>query len=111
VPDEPSVHNRPVLYHRMPRLLENRGLARGDGRYAGMLRSLARVQVLILDDRGITPLTADQRRDHLITRHEAGKRRHLSPVRLDSGQWHNATVWPLVWFGMKIEEHRLDQPW
>ena len=30
-----------------------------------MLKSLARVQVLILDDWGITPLTADQRRDLL----------------------------------------------
>ena len=55
--------NRSVLYHRLPRLLENLGLARGDGRYARMLKSLARVQVLILDDWGIVPLTADQRRD------------------------------------------------
>ena len=50
--------NRSVLYHRVPRLLENLGLARGDGRYARMLKSLARVQVLILDDWGITPLTS-----------------------------------------------------
>jgi DNA replication protein DnaC len=57
--------NRSVLYHRVPRLLENLGLARGDGRYARMLKSLARVQVLILDDWGITPPTAEQRRDLL----------------------------------------------
>ena len=44
--------NRSVLYHRVPRLLEDLGLARGDGRYARMLKSLARVQVLILDDWG-----------------------------------------------------------
>jgi hypothetical protein len=31
-------------------MLEALGLARGDGRYARMLKSLARVQVLILDD-------------------------------------------------------------
>ena len=30
--------NRSVLYHRVPRLLENLGLARGDGRYARMLK-------------------------------------------------------------------------
>jgi IstB-like ATP binding protein len=30
-----------------------------------MLKSLARMQVLILDDWGITPLTAEQRRDLL----------------------------------------------
>jgi hypothetical protein len=46
-------------------MLEGLGLARGDGRYARMLKSLARVQVLILDDWGLTPLTAEQRRDLL----------------------------------------------
>src|SRR3978361_648752 len=55
--------NRSVLYQRVPRLLEALGLARGDGRYARMLKSLARVQLLILDDWGIMPLTAEQRRD------------------------------------------------
>jgi DNA replication protein DnaC len=55
--------NRPVLYQRVPRLLEALGLARGDGRYGRMLKSLARVQLLILDDWGITPLTAEGRRD------------------------------------------------
>jgi len=55
--------NRAVLYHRVPRLLEALGLARGDGRYARMLKGLARVHLLILDDWGITPLTAEGRRD------------------------------------------------
>jgi DNA replication protein DnaC len=55
--------NRPVLYQRVPRLLEALGLARGDGRYGRMLKGLARVQLLILDDWGITPLTAEGRRD------------------------------------------------
>jgi DNA replication protein DnaC len=55
--------NRSVLYQRVPRLLEALGLARGDGRYGRMLKTLARVQLLILDDWAITPLTAEQRRD------------------------------------------------
>jgi DNA replication protein DnaC len=46
-------------------MLEGLGLARGDGRYARMLKSLARVQVLILDDWGLASLTAEQRRDLL----------------------------------------------
>jgi DNA replication protein DnaC len=46
-------------------MLEGLGLARGDGRYARMLKNLARVQVLVLDDWGLTPLTAEQRRDLL----------------------------------------------
>jgi len=55
--------NRSVLYQRVPRLLEALGIARGDGRYARTLKGLARVQLLILDDWAIAPLTAEQRRD------------------------------------------------
>jgi DNA replication protein DnaC len=54
-----------VLYHRMPRLFAALALARGDGRYAKLLRTLARVDLLILDDWGPEPLNAEQRRDLL----------------------------------------------
>ena len=40
-------------------------LARGDGRHARLLKSLARVEVLILDDWGISVLTQSQRIDLL----------------------------------------------
>ncbi|BAR63666.1 DNA replication protein DnaC [Bradyrhizobium diazoefficiens] len=55
--------NRSVLYHRVPRLFE--ALARGDGRYARLLKSLGRAQLLILDDWGLSVLTAAERRDLL----------------------------------------------
>ncbi|MER9502707.1 ATP-binding protein [Mesorhizobium sp. M0587] len=42
--------DRSVLYKRVPRLFANLALARGDGRYARLQRTLARVQLLILDD-------------------------------------------------------------
>ncbi|MGX1317085.1 DNA replication protein DnaC [Bradyrhizobium sp. USDA 377] len=57
--------NRSVLYHRVPRLFE--ALARGDGRYARLLKSLGRAQLLILDDWGLSVLTAAERRDLLGT--------------------------------------------
>ena len=41
--------DRSVLYHRVPRLLDALALARGDGRYVRLLKSLARVELLILD--------------------------------------------------------------
>ena len=66
---------RASLRQEIHRLLEALGLARGDGRYARMLKSFARVQLLILDDWAITPLTAEQRR-YLIEivddRHDRG---------------------------------------
>jgi hypothetical protein len=55
--------NRPVLYQRVPKLFAELALARGDGRYARMLRSLTGVRLLILDDWGLEPLDASARRD------------------------------------------------
>jgi DNA replication protein DnaC len=52
-----------VLYHRVPRLFDALALARGDGRHARLLKSLARVELLILDDWGAATLTPEQGRD------------------------------------------------
>jgi DNA replication protein DnaC len=52
-------------YHRIPRLFAALALARADGRYTKLLRQIARVDLLILDDWGPETLTADQRRDLL----------------------------------------------
>lgn len=54
-----------VAYHRVPRLFAALALARGVGRYSRMLRSIARVDLLILDDWGPETLSAEQRRDLL----------------------------------------------
>ncbi|GLJ00593.1 IS21-like element helper ATPase IstB [Sphingobium sp. BS19] len=54
-----------VAYHRAPRLFATLALARGDGRYARMLKALARTDLLILDDWGSEKLTDEQRRDLL----------------------------------------------
>jgi len=50
--------NRSVLYQRIPKLFADLALARGDGRYARIQRSLGGVQLLILDDWGLEPLDA-----------------------------------------------------
>ena len=77
--------NRSVLYHRMPRLFEALALARGDGRHARLLKTLARVQLLILDDWGLAPLTGEQRRDLLeIVDDRHGADRPSSPARCRS---------------------------
>jgi DNA replication protein DnaC len=44
--------NLSVLYVRVPRLFVDLAVAHGDLRYARLLRSLARVKLLILDDWG-----------------------------------------------------------
>src|SRR5947209_12572364 len=46
-----------VLYHRMPRLFMALALARGDGRYAQLLRLPARLDLLVLDHCGSVHVT------------------------------------------------------
>jgi DNA replication protein DnaC len=52
-----------VSYLRAPKLLEALQQSRGDGTHLKALSRLAKVQVLILDDFLITPLTAHERKD------------------------------------------------
>jgi len=54
-----------VVYHRAPRLFATLALATGDGRYARMLKALARTDLLVLDDWGPEKLNDEQRRDLL----------------------------------------------
>jgi DNA replication protein DnaC len=105
--------NRSVLYQRVPRLLEALGLARGDGRYARMLKSLARVQLLILDDWAMTPLTAEQRRDLMEIiddRHDRASTIVTSQVPVE--HWHehigNPTIADAVLDRLVHGAHRLD---
>lgn len=54
-----------VLYQRLPRLLEDIALARADGRYPKLMSKLAKCQLLVLDDWGLSPVTASGCRDLL----------------------------------------------
>ena len=82
--------NRSVLYHRVPRLFEALALARGDGRYGRLLKALGRVQVLILDDWGLSVLSGSERRDLLEIlddRHGRSSTIVTSQVPVDA--WHD----------------------
>ena len=54
-----------VLYLRLPRLLQELPLAKGDGRYVKLMSALAKTDVLILDDWGLAVLSDENRRDLL----------------------------------------------
>ncbi len=83
--------NLSVLYARTPRLLEDLALARADGRYPRLLKSLARVQLLILDDWGVTPMTGEQRRDLLeVVDDRSGRAATLITSQLPVPEWHAA---------------------
>ena len=82
--------NISVLYTRVPRLLADLAIAHGDARYARLLRSLARIKLLILDDWGPEALTSGQARDMLEIvedRYDNGSLIITSQVPID--RWHD----------------------
>ena len=54
-----------VAYYRMPRLLEEMEVSRGDGSLPKLRTRLAKVDVLFLDDWGVAPVTASGRQNLL----------------------------------------------
>ena len=81
--------NRSVLYQRVPKLFTELALARGDGRYARILRSLTGVQLLILDDWGLEPLDAGARRDlYEILEERYARRSTILTSQIPVDKWH-----------------------
>ena len=54
-----------TLYVRISKLLQDFQIAKADGSYAKLLAKLAKLNLLIIDDWGLTPLTPAERRDLL----------------------------------------------
>jgi DNA replication protein DnaC len=89
--------DRSVLYWRVPRLLDALALARGDGRHARLLKALARVQLLILDDWGLATMTSQQGRDILeIVDDRHGRASTIVTSQLPIDAWHDVIPDPTV---------------
>lgn len=79
-----------ALYRRTPRLFEELALAHADGTYTRLLGKLAKIDVLVLDDWGLAPLTDVQRRDVLeIMDDRHGARSTIIASQLPVGKWHD----------------------
>ena len=105
--------DRSVLYHRVPRLFDALALARGDGRHARLLKTLARVELLILDDWGLANVTADQGRDLLeILDDRHGRGSTIVTSQVDVKHWHamiaNPTVADAILDRLVHNAHRLN---
>ncbi|MDX8455316.1 IS21-like element helper ATPase IstB [Mesorhizobium sp. VK9D] len=96
--------NRSVLYHRVPRLFEALALARGDGRYGRLLKTLGRIQLLILDDWGLSVLNAAERRDLLeILDDRHGRASRIVTSQIPVEHWHDVVGDPTL--GDAILDH------
>ena len=91
----------------------DRGLARGDGRYDKMLRALAKVDLLILDDWGPTVLDDDQRCDLLeIVEERYERRSNIVTSQVPIDRWYeiigNPTIADAVLYRLVHNAHRIE---
>ncbi|HHO65650.1 MAG TPA: transposase, partial [Epsilonproteobacteria bacterium] len=100
-------------YYRVTRLLEEIKISRLEGSYTKTLQKLSRINLLILDDFGVTPLKADELSDLF----EVIEERTLSgstiiTAQLPVKEWHsylgNATIADAMMDRLIYSAHRIE---
>jgi DNA replication protein DnaC len=78
-----------VRYLRLPRLFEELRLAHADGRFPKLMNTLARTDLILLDEWGLTNMDADARRDLLeLLDDRHAQRSTLVTSQLPLEHWH-----------------------
>jgi DNA replication protein DnaC len=78
-----------AFYIRIPKLFQDLALARADGSYPKIMKKLTKSKVLILDDLGLTPMSAQERRDLLeVIEDRHGLTSTIVVAQLPIELWH-----------------------
>lgn len=84
-------------YVRLSRLFQDLDIGRADGRYAKMMKQLARTDVLVMDDWGLAVLSDQHRRDLLeILDDRYNLRATIITSQLPIAHWHEAVGDPTL---------------
>lgn len=84
-------------YVRLSRLFQDLDIGRADGRYAKMMRQLAKADVLVMDDWGLAVLSDQHRRDLLeILDDRYNLRSTIITSQLPVAHWHEAVGDPTL---------------
>ena len=79
-----------ALYMRAPRLFEELGLCHADGSFRKRLGSIAKIQLLVIDDFAIAPIGPRERSDLLeLLDDRAGTRSTILTSQLPIEHWHD----------------------
>jgi DNA replication protein DnaC len=102
-----------AIYFRLPRLLQELSLSRGDGRYTSLLKSIARADLIVLDDWGLKGFSLDQQHDLLeVLEDRHGLRSTLITSQLAIDHWHelitNSTVADAICDRLVHNAHRIN---
>jgi DNA replication protein DnaC len=80
-----------ALYLRFPRMVDELAVARVDGRLPRLLATWARIDLLVLDDFAMQPLTSQQSADLLEVIEDRSQRRStIVTSQMPVKQWHEA---------------------
>jgi len=78
-----------AFYIRVPRLFQELAIARGDGSYPKTMKKLLKANVLIIDDLGLAPMSATERRDLLeVIEDRHGLASTIVATQLPITNWH-----------------------
>lgn len=84
-------HGLTTLYLRLPRLLQELPIAKGDGRYPKLMAAFAKTELLILDDWGLAPFSEENRCDILeLLEDRHGRRATIITSQFPVDHWHEA---------------------
>ena len=78
-----------AFYIRIPNLFQDLAIARADGSYSKIMKKLLRAKVLVLDDFGLSPMSAQERRDLLeVVEDRHGFTSTIVAAQLPIEHWH-----------------------
>jgi len=78
-----------AFYIRLPKLFQDLAIAKADGSYPNLTKKLAKIKVLILDDLGLSPMNAQERRDLLeVIEDRHGLASTIVAAQLPIEEWH-----------------------
>lgn len=79
-----------AFYRRASRLFDELALAHAGGTYTNLLAKIARADVLVIDDWGLTPIREQERRDlNEIMEDRHGSRSTIVTSQLPPTKWHD----------------------
>jgi len=96
-----------AFYIRIPRLFQELAIAKADGTYPKIMNKLTKANVLVIDDLGLAPMSATERRDLLeIIEDKHGLSSTIVATQLPVDNWHDTQLARYHWGSNDRRCHR-----
>lgn len=86
-----------ALYIRIPKLFQELAIAKADGTYPKIMNKLTKAKVIVIDDLGLAPMSAPERRDLLeVIEDRHGLSSTIVATQLPVENWHDTIGDPTI---------------